>query len=96
LGATTITPGRFNVWGTVFAVYLLGAGVTGLQQMGVSSFIQDVFNGTALIVAVAISGYVVRRRAARRRVLGAPDGPTSHEGQVPVEAVGQARQGDTE
>ena len=34
LGATTITPGRFNVWGTLVGVYLLGAGVTGLQQVG--------------------------------------------------------------
>ena len=65
LGATTVNPGRFNVWGTVVAVYLLGAGVAGLQQLGIQSFIVDLFNGAALILAVAASGYVTRRRAAR-------------------------------
>jgi len=67
LGATTVTPGRFNVWGTVVAVYLLAAGVTGLQQLGVPSWVEPVFNGLALVIAVAFSGYVARARAHRRQ-----------------------------
>jgi ribose transport system permease protein len=63
LGATTINVGQFNVWGTVIGVFLLGAGVAGLQGLGVPSYVQDFFNGGALIVAVAASGYVARRRA---------------------------------
>lgn len=63
LGATTITPGRFNVWGTVIAVYLLAAGVTGLQQLGVASWVEYVFNGTALLLSVILSGYAARIRA---------------------------------
>jgi ribose transport system permease protein len=63
LGATTINIGLFNVWGTVIGVYLLGAGVAGLQELGVASYVQDFFNGGALLVAVAASGYVARRRA---------------------------------
>jgi ribose transport system permease protein len=66
LGATTVTPGRFNVLGTVIAVYLLAAGVTGLQQLGVPSWVEPVFNGLALVIAVAFSGYVARTRARRR------------------------------
>ena len=31
LGATQLIPGRFNVWGTVIAVYILATGVRGLQ-----------------------------------------------------------------
>lgn len=65
LGATTINIGLFNVWGTVIGVYLLGAGVAGLQELGVPSFVQDFFNGGALLIAVAASGYVARRRAGR-------------------------------
>jgi hypothetical protein len=53
----------FNVWGTVIGVYLLGAGVAGLQEIGVASYVQDFFNGGALVIAVAASGYVARRRA---------------------------------
>jgi ribose transport system permease protein len=63
LGATTITPGRFNVWGTLVGVYLLGAGVAGLQQLGFAPWVQDLFNGAVLLLAVAISGYLTRLRA---------------------------------
>lgn len=63
LGATTVTPGRFNVWGTVIAVYVLAAGVTGLQQIGVASWVEYVFNGTALLMSVILSGYAARIRA---------------------------------
>ncbi|MEJ3657944.1 ABC transporter permease [Actinomycetes bacterium KLBMP 9759] len=68
LGATTVTPGRFNVWGTVIAVYVLAAGVSGLQQLGVPSWVEYVFNGTALLLSVILSGYAARIRAwAQRR-----------------------------
>jgi ribose transport system permease protein len=62
LGATTVIPGQFNIWGTVIGTLLLGAGVTGLQQLGMASYVQDYFNGGALLIAVAASGYVTRRR----------------------------------
>ncbi|CCG05378.1 ABC transporter permease [Blastococcus saxobsidens] len=55
LGATAFTPGRFNVWGTLFAVYLLAVGTTGFQLLGLSSWVTDVFNGAVLILAVAFS-----------------------------------------
>lgn len=61
LGATTITPGRFNVWGTLIGVYMLGAGVAGLQQLGLAVWVQQIFNGVVLAVAVAVSGYLTRR-----------------------------------
>jgi ribose transport system permease protein len=55
LGATAFTPGRFNVWGTLWAVYLLAAGTVGFQVLGLSSWVTDVFNGAVLVVAVAFS-----------------------------------------
>ncbi|PZV38767.1 ABC transporter permease [Mesorhizobium kowhaii] len=66
LGATTITPGRFNVWGTLVGVYLLGAGVSGLQQLGFAPWVQDLFNGAMLLLAVAFSGYLTRVRGGRK------------------------------
>jgi len=73
LGSTTITPGRFNVPGLLVAVLFLAVVVSGLQQMGVSAWIQPAFNGTALVVAVALSGWATRARVAhaRRRQLEA-------------------------
>ena len=55
LGATSIMPGRFNPWGSLIAVYFLVTGVTGLQLLGAESFVQQLFYGGALILAVALS-----------------------------------------
>jgi ribose transport system permease protein len=63
LGATTIKPGRFNAWGTMVAVYVLVVGVTGLQLLGGAGWLEQVFNGTALVVAVTFAQLVRRRRA---------------------------------
>ena len=67
LGTTQLKPGRFNVWGTVLALYLLAVGVTGLQLAGGSLWITDMFNGVALVVAVAVAVVLEKRRAASRR-----------------------------
>lgn len=64
LGATCFRPGRYNVAGTVIAVYVIGVGITGLNQLGADVFIQDVFNGAALLVALVISTFARRRRTA--------------------------------
>lgn len=55
LGSTAIAPGRFNAWGTLIAALFLATGFTGLQLMGFASWIQSVFYGLALVIAVAIS-----------------------------------------
>ena len=61
LGSTSIIPGRFNPWGTLLAVYFLVTGITGLIFMGVSTFVQDIFYGAALVLAVTLS-QIVRGR----------------------------------
>lgn len=65
LGATAVIPGRFNAWGTFIAVYFLVTGITGLQLLGVDSFVQQLFYGGALVLAVALSMFVRRRNAGR-------------------------------
>ncbi|MHC6220638.1 ABC transporter permease [Arthrobacter sp. MMS24-S77] len=55
LGSTQFKAGRFNVWGTVVAVYVLAVGVTGLQLAGAPVWIPDLFNGLALLLAVALA-----------------------------------------
>jgi ribose transport system permease protein len=62
LGSTQVRPGRFNVLGTLVAVYLLAIGTKGLQlQFPAASWIADLFSGVALILAVAVA-----RRAGQR------------------------------
>lgn len=63
LGTTTIYPGRFNPWGSLVAVYFLVTGITGLQLLGIDSFVQNLFYGGALIVAVVFSQLARRREA---------------------------------
>jgi ribose transport system permease protein len=65
LGATSITPGRFNAWGTFVAVYFLVTGITGLELMGLSGWIEQVFYGGSLVIAVAFSKLAGMRRGER-------------------------------
>jgi len=65
LGATAISPGRFNPLGTFVAVYFLITGITGLQLLGFSGWVEDVFYGASLVLAVALSRLASRRRFAR-------------------------------
>ena len=62
LGATQIRPGRVNVLGTLVAIFLLATGVTGLQLAGAPSYVTELFNGAALIIAVALAALTARRR----------------------------------
>lgn len=64
LGATCIRPGRYNVAGTVIAVYVIGVGIIGLQQKGAEVYVQDLFNGAALLIAVIVATLARRRRLA--------------------------------
>jgi ribose transport system permease protein len=63
LGATSIVPGRFNPWGSFIAVYFLVTGITGLALFGIQSWLQDMFYGGALVLAVTFS-QIARRRSA--------------------------------
>lgn len=65
LGATTIRPGRFNVLGTITGLLFVAVVVNGLSLSGVDPWVEQVFTGSALIVAVALSEAVLRRRGRR-------------------------------
>jgi ribose transport system permease protein len=65
LGATAIRPGRPNVWGTVLAVAVLAVAVAGLTQLGAPFFVENLFNGAMLVLAVGLAGYTYRRRERR-------------------------------
>ena len=73
LGSTTIKPGRVNVWGTMIGVIILAVGISGIQQFGGSFFVEPLFNGVTLLVAIGIAGYAQRKRGRGRS--GAPGMP---------------------
>jgi ribose transport system permease protein len=78
LGSTQLKPGRFNVWGTLIAVYALATGVQGLQFVTGAQWLDDMFDGVALVAAVAFAvwrqrvGYARRTRTRTRDVESVP------------------------
>ncbi len=80
LGATAIRPGRPNPWGTILAVAVLAVAVAGLSQLGAPFYVEPIFNGAMLILAVGLAAWMTRRReqrlaaaeAERRRATGPP------------------------
>jgi ribose transport system permease protein len=89
LGSTTLKIGRFNPWGTFIALYFIVTGTTGLQLLGAQTYVQQLFYGAALIIAVILSKLLRQRNDrqlqndARRAVRQAAEaevatGPTSN------------------
>ncbi len=61
LGSTTIRPGRVNVWGTIVGIALLAIGISGIQQFGGAFWVEPLFNGITLLLAITIVGYAQRK-----------------------------------
>jgi len=64
LGSTTIKPGRVNIWGTIFGILVLAVGISGIQLLGGAFFVEPLFNGVTLVVAIALAAFAQRRRTA--------------------------------
>lgn len=66
LGATQFK-GRFNVWGTLAAIWVLASGIQGVTlAVGSYSWLNNAFFGTALIIAVGLSRLLERLRLRRQ------------------------------
>lgn len=64
VGASQFRHGRFNPWGTVVAVLMIGTGSVGLLLAGTPNWAPQVFQGAVLIAAVGITGIQRRRPSA--------------------------------
>jgi ribose transport system permease protein len=63
LGTAVIRPGRFNPIGTLVGVYFMATGILGLELLGHNGWVENVFYGASLIIAVGLAT-IVRRRTA--------------------------------
>lgn len=63
LGSTQFTPGRFNAFGTLLAIVLIGTINTGLALAGVPTWVPYLSTGSVLLVALAIGRLRERPRA---------------------------------
>lgn len=66
LGVTTYRAGRYNVIGSVVGILLLAVGFNGLSLLGVPFWVQPIFNGGVLLLAVTVA-----RAEARKVKVGA-------------------------
>lgn len=94
LGATQFRPGRFNPWGTLLAVVLLGTLTTGLGLIGASSWIQQLATGLVLLIALAVTG--LERREIRRGKFLARTSEDKQPGEAPDQAHHSVAQRSTE
>jgi ribose transport system permease protein len=62
VGATQFRHGRFNPWGAVVAVLMIGTGSVGLLLAGTQQWMPQVFQGAVLIAAVGITMYQRKTR----------------------------------
>jgi ribose transport system permease protein len=83
LGATTIKPGRYNIPGTIAAVFFLAFSINGLTLWGADTWVSDLFNGSALIIAVGVA--VI---SGRHRRTGAPAAAAATTGPAETSGLG--------
>lgn len=62
LGKTAVRPGQANVMGTVIGVFFVVFTVSGLSIAGAQAWVGPVFNGAALVGAIALSTVFGRQR----------------------------------
>ena len=79
LGATSVRPGRVNVLGTLLAVAVLAVTVAGLNQLGAPFFVEPMFDGAMLILAVGLAVVAARRRTRLGAAADASPAPTPPE-----------------
>jgi ribose transport system permease protein len=63
VGATQLKAGRFNAWGTIVAVLMLGTGQIGLALATAPAWAADMFTGVVLLAALGAT--VLQRRSIR-------------------------------
>lgn len=63
LSAASIQPGKYNVGGTLVAIFLLAALNSGLNLAGAPTYVNSYVNGGALLVGVALAVALGRRRS---------------------------------
>lgn len=69
LGASVIRVGRFNPIGTLIGVLLVATGFSGLTLLGVEAWVQPVFYGVVLLLAIGTPALLAHLRGRTR---GAP------------------------
>lgn len=71
LGASVIRIGRFNPVGTLIGVLLVATGFSGLTLLGVEAWVQPIFYGVVLLLAIGTPALLTALRGRARAAPGA-------------------------
>jgi ribose transport system permease protein len=77
LGAVSFKLGRLNVAGTLVAIFFLQVNLTGLTLAGVANWINQVFTGATLILAVVLVAVLAKERKTKRNPASSTTAATS-------------------
>ncbi len=91
LGSTVIKPGRPNAGGTIVAVVTLAIGLAGIGQLGANFWVNPLFNGVTLLIAVGLAGW-----SARRKILAGIAANKAVDTVAPAAGATGARSADSE
>ena len=53
---------------------ILAVGISGIQLFGGAFFVEPLFNGTTLVVAIALAAFAQRRRSVTQAEVAPPSG----------------------
>ncbi|WP_052206996.1 ABC transporter permease [Sinomonas humi] len=78
IGGASLMGGKGTVRGTLLGAFVIGFLAAGLTIVGISAYVQTVFTGAVIVLAVLLNGIQVRRRRrAGREGAGSPPLPPS-------------------
>jgi ribose transport system permease protein len=86
VGTTAFRLGHANVAGTLVAIYLIAVNVTGLEFAGAAVYVEGLFTGAALVLAIGVSTLLSRRRRRSRRPPGVSSNDTEVAAMAPVDS----------
>lgn len=85
LGGTSLAGGRGTIVGTMIGAFVIGVLTVGLNQLGVSSFWQQVIKGLVIVLALIFDQ--LQQRAERRLALQQQAAQITHDGSGPPAVV---------
>jgi erythritol transport system permease protein len=72
IGGASLMGGKGTVRGTLLGAFVIGFLAAGLTIVGISAYVQTVFTGAVIVLAVLLNGIQVRRRRRARESAGSP------------------------
>ncbi|WP_138444846.1 ABC transporter permease [Sinomonas susongensis] len=76
IGGASLSGGKGTVRGTLLGAFVIGFLAAGLTIVGISAYVQTVFTGAVIVLAVLLNGIQVRRRRRARDGAGSPPAPS--------------------